>query len=127
MNWVFLLLKKISAPRSFPATGADSLTLDSAILAEQFYFWTVVPMWLIHVGVMSYEAGVVRRNFGWYSVATIAGSALWCTVLAWIGVTAGQDQELMAGNVHRISLWAGGLMLFLGAIYYAFVHRHMRR
>jgi membrane protein DedA with SNARE-associated domain len=72
-------------------------------------------------------AGVVRLNFGWYSLATVAGSALWCTVLAWIGVTAGQDQELMAGNVHRISLWAGGLVLFLGAIYYAFVHRHMRR
>jgi hypothetical protein len=33
----------------------------------------------------------------------------------------------MAGSVHRISLWAGGLVLFLGAIYYAFVHRHMRR
>jgi membrane protein DedA with SNARE-associated domain len=72
-------------------------------------------------------AGVVRLNFGWYSLATVAGSALWCTVLAWIGVTAGQDQELMAGNVHRISLWAGGLVLFLGAIYYAFVHRQMRR
>jgi ammonium transporter, Amt family len=44
------------------AAGAESLTLDSAILAEQFYFWTVVLMWLIHVGFMSYEAGVVRRK-----------------------------------------------------------------
>ena len=44
------------------AAGADSLTLDSAILAEQFYFWTVVLMWLIHVGFMSYEAGISRRK-----------------------------------------------------------------
>ena len=36
----------------------DQLTLDSQILAEQFYFWTVVVMWLIHVGFMAYEAGV---------------------------------------------------------------------
>jgi len=72
-------------------------------------------------------AGIVRLNFWWYSLVTLVGSALWCTVLAWIGVTAGQDQELLAGSVHRISLWVGGLMLFLGALYYFFVHRHMRR
>ena len=42
------------------------------------------------------------------------GSALWCSVLAWVGVTAGQDPELLSGSLHRISLWVGGLMLFLG-------------
>src|SRR5215213_10033869 len=40
----------------------EAQTLDSAILGEQFYFWTVVIMWLIHAGFMSYEAGVVRRK-----------------------------------------------------------------
>ena len=44
------------------AAPVESQVLDSAILAEQFYFWTVVVMWLIHVGFMSYEAGVVRRK-----------------------------------------------------------------
>jgi ammonium transporter, Amt family len=44
------------------AASAAGQTLDSAILAEQFYFFTVVLMWLIHVGFMSYEAGVVRRK-----------------------------------------------------------------
>lgn len=72
-------------------------------------------------------AGVVRLNFAWYSLATVAGSALWCTVLVWLGVTAGQDEELLKGSLHRITLWAGGVMLFLGALYYWFVHRHMRR
>ncbi|MBD0283392.1 MAG: ammonium transporter [Thermoleophilaceae bacterium] len=40
----------------------EAQTLDSAILGEQFYFWTVVVMWLIHVGFMTYEAGTVRRK-----------------------------------------------------------------
>jgi Amt family ammonium transporter len=44
------------------AASQEAQTLDSAILSEQFYFWTVVVMWLIHVGFMSYEAGVARRK-----------------------------------------------------------------
>ena len=44
------------------AASAESQALDSAILAEQFYFFTVVVMWLIHVGFMTYEAGAVRRK-----------------------------------------------------------------
>ncbi len=44
------------------AASAESQTLDSAILGEQFYFWTVVVMWLIHAGFMTYEAGVARRK-----------------------------------------------------------------
>ncbi len=41
---------------------ADKLTLDSQILSEQFYYFTVAIMWLIHVGFMSYEAGAGRRK-----------------------------------------------------------------
>ena len=36
--------------------------MDSKVLAEQFYFFTVVLMWLIHAGFMAYEAGVARRK-----------------------------------------------------------------
>ncbi len=38
------------------------LTLDSQVLGETFYFWTVVVMWLIHAGFMMYEAGAARRK-----------------------------------------------------------------
>ena len=72
-------------------------------------------------------AGIVRLDFARYSLATLIGSALWCSVLAWVGVTAGSDPEVLAGSVHRISLWVGGLMAFIGALYYFFVHRQMRR
>jgi ammonium transporter, Amt family len=44
------------------AASSEALTRDSAILGEQFYFFTVVLMWLIHAGFMSYEAGVARRK-----------------------------------------------------------------
>jgi len=44
------------------AAPAESLGLDSVILGEQFYFFTVVIMWLIHVGFMTYETGVARRK-----------------------------------------------------------------
>ena len=40
----------------------EQLQLNSKILSEQFYYWTVVVMWLIHVGFMSYEAGAGRRK-----------------------------------------------------------------
>ncbi|MEA2176929.1 MAG: ammonium transporter, Amt family [Solirubrobacteraceae bacterium] len=44
------------------AASAEAQTRDSAILGEQFYFFTVVLMWLIHAGFMSYEAGIARRK-----------------------------------------------------------------
>ena len=44
------------------AVVEEQVVLDSKILAEQFYFFTVVLMWLIHAGFMSYEAGVGRRK-----------------------------------------------------------------
>jgi ammonia channel protein AmtB len=43
-------------------TLKEQVALDSNVLLEQFYFFTVVVMWLIHVGFMSYEAGAVRRK-----------------------------------------------------------------
>jgi hypothetical protein len=38
----------------------------------------------------------------------------------------GQDEKLMKGELHRISLWLGGAMLVLGLMYYFFVRRHMK-
>ena len=58
-------------------------------------------------------------------VATLLGSAIWCSVLCWLGVKMGQDDQLMKGEYHRITLWLGGAMLVLGGLYYFFVHRHM--
>ena len=35
--------------------------------------------------IISIPAGIIRMNFSTFSVMTLAGSALWCSVLAWFG------------------------------------------
>jgi ammonium transporter, Amt family len=57
LSFIFAQVKSLDE-----AAPAQSLTQDSAVLGEQFYFFTVVLMWLIHAGFMSYEAGVARRK-----------------------------------------------------------------
>ena len=57
LSFIFAQVKSLDQ-----AAPAQSLTQDSAVLGEQFYFFTVVLMWLIHAGFMSYEAGVARRK-----------------------------------------------------------------
>jgi len=60
-----------------------------------------------------------------YSIATLIGSAIWSTVLVVVGLAAGQDEALLAGDLHRITLWMAGGLLILGALYWTFVHRVM--
>jgi membrane protein DedA with SNARE-associated domain len=72
-------------------------------------------------------AGVVRLDFKLYSLYTLLGSSIWCAVLCYVGIKMGQDEKLMQGELRRISLWLGGSMLVLGALYYFFVYRHMSR
>jgi membrane protein DedA with SNARE-associated domain len=72
-------------------------------------------------------AGIVRMNYKLFSIFTLLGSGIWCAVLCYVGIKMGQDEKLMKGELHRISIWLGGGMLGLGALYYFFVHRHMKK
>ena len=71
--------------------------------------------------------GIVRMNYWLFSLFTFLGSAVWCAVLCYVGVKAGQDPKLLKGELHHVALWVGGIMLALGALYYFFVHRHMMK
>ncbi len=71
-------------------------------------------------------AGIVRMDYGRFSLWTLVGSSVWCAVLCWLGVQAGQDQALMNGELHSITRWAIGGLATLGIIYYFFVHRQMQ-
>jgi membrane protein DedA with SNARE-associated domain len=71
-------------------------------------------------------AGIVRMNYKTFSIYTLFGSAVWCAVLSYVGIKMGQDEQLMKGELHRITVWLGGAMLVLGGMYYFFVHRHMK-
>ena len=86
----------------------------------------VARLHLVIRHLIGIPAGIVRMDFLRYSIATVLGSAIWCAILAWLGVTAGRDPALMAGSVHRIALWAGGFLLVVAALYYFFVHRQIR-
>jgi len=71
-------------------------------------------------------AGIVQMNYWKFSLWTVVGSGLWCGVLCWLGVKAGQDEALMNGELHSITYWAAGILAVLGVVYYFFVHRHMQ-
>jgi len=74
--------------------------------------------WAAHYGAMDYLK---------FSLFTLLGSGIWCSVLCWLGVKMGQDEQLMKGEYHRVTLWLAGAMLVLGGLYYFFVHRHMKK
>ena len=67
--------------------------------------------------------GILRMDFRWYALATLLGSLLWCSVLAWLGTVVGQHPELLAGSLHRFFALVVGVAAVLAALYYAFVQR----
>ena len=71
-------------------------------------------------------AGIVRMDYKSFSLYTLLGSGLWCGVLCYVGIKMGEDEQLMKGELHHISLWLAGFMLVVGGLYYFFVHRHMQ-
>ena len=71
-------------------------------------------------------AGIVQMNYLKFSLWTVVGSGLWCGVLCWLGVKAGQDAALMRGELHSITLWGAAILTVLGVIYWFFVHRQMK-
>ena len=71
-------------------------------------------------------AGIVRMNYWKFSLWTLVGSGLWCAVLCWLGIKAGQDEALMNGELHSITYWVVGILAVLGTVYWFFVHRHMQ-
>lgn len=72
-------------------------------------------------------AGIVRMDYKLFSLFTILGSGIWCAVLCYVGIKMGQDEQLMKGELRRITIWLGGAMLVLGFLYYFFVHRHLKK
>jgi membrane protein DedA with SNARE-associated domain len=71
--------------------------------------------------------GIVKMDFKWYSLFTLLGSGIWCSVLVWVGVTAGNDPGILKGDMHRITLWLFGAVAVLGLLYYFLVHRFMMK
>jgi membrane protein DedA with SNARE-associated domain len=84
------------------------------------FFSRLLPVIRHLIGI---PVGILRMDFRWYALATLAGSLLWCSVLAWLGETLGQHPELLAGSLHRFFALVLGAALVLAALYYFFVQR----
>lgn len=69
-------------------------------------------------------AGIVRMDYGAFSLYTLVGSALWSAVLCGLGVQVGGD--VGKGDMHRVTIVLVAFLAVVGALYWAFVHRHMR-
>ena len=72
-------------------------------------------------------AGIAKMNYLQFSIFTVIGASIWCTVLCYVGVKAGQDPDLMAGQLRDVTMWLGGAALVMGGLYYFFVHRHLKK
>lgn len=84
------------------------------------FFSRLLPVIRHLIGI---PAGILRLDFRWYAAASLAGSLLWCSVLAWLGATVGDHPELLKGSLHRFLLLVLGVVVVLGALYYVFVLR----
>ena len=75
--------------------------------------------------LISYPAGLVRMNFWKFSLATIAGSALWCSVLAYLGAKAYEVQPDLISNVdgwsNFIKARSHWIVIFAAALAFLYV------
>ena len=88
------------------------------------FFSRLLPVIRHLIGI---PAGIVRMDFRWYSIATLVGTAFWCGVLSWLGVTVGRNPDLLAGSLHRFAALVTLIGAALAALYYWFVHRPAAR
>jgi membrane protein DedA with SNARE-associated domain len=84
------------------------------------FFSRLLPVIRHLIGI---PVGILKLDFRWYALATLLGSLLWCSVLAWLGESIGQHPELLAGSLHRFFALVVGVAAILGALYYFFVQR----
>ncbi|MBA3883858.1 MAG: DedA family protein [Chthoniobacterales bacterium] len=84
--------------------------------------------------LISIPAGIVRMNFWTFSIMTIAGSAIWCFILALLGSRAFAAQPDLINNpdamVHFIksqSLWIVVIVLVFTALYFLMMRLSARK
>ena len=78
--------------------------------------------------LISIPAGIIRMGFLKFSVLTIIGAAIWCTVLAWLGAKVGDklraagkdplDPEALVAAVKHESLWIVATILVVCVLYF---------
>ena len=126
MYWAARLLGRPLALALGPYIGISAAKIE---LAERWvaryetagvFFSRLLPVIRHLIGI---PVGILRMDFRWYALATLAGALLWCSVLAGLGKTIGQHPELLAGSLHKFFALVLGAAVVLAALYYFFVQR----
>jgi membrane protein DedA with SNARE-associated domain len=126
MYWASRTLGRAVVLRLGPYIGLGSAKIDMAERWAARYEWggvffsRLLPVIRHLIGI---PVGILRMDFRWYAGATLAGSLLWCSVLAWLGATVGRHPELLAGSLHRFFALVLAVAAVLAALYYFFVQR----
>jgi uncharacterized membrane protein YdjX (TVP38/TMEM64 family) len=104
---------------------SEAKIIQAEAWASQFGSFGIFASRLLPVvrHLIGIPAGIVRLNYVEFSLYTLLGSAVWCAVLCWIGLKAGQNEALMKGELRQVVLWLMGALGVLGALYYFLVHR----
>jgi membrane protein DedA with SNARE-associated domain len=130
MYWGSRWLGRPLVLRLGPYVGLAAAKIEMAERWASRYGWTgvffsrLLPVIRHLIGI---PVGILRMDFRWYALATLAGSLLWCSVLTWLGLSIGQHPELLTGSLHRFFALVLAAAVVLGALYYFFVQRPASR
>jgi membrane protein DedA with SNARE-associated domain len=130
MYWGSRWLGRPVVLRLGPYVGVAVAKIQMAEAWSAHYGWAgvlfsrLLPVIRHLIGI---PAGILRMDFRWYSAATLLGSLVWTSVLAWLGRTLGDHPELLKGSLHRFMLLVVVIGVVLAALYYGFVQRVARR
>ena len=74
--------------------------------------------------LISIPAGLAGMNHVKFSLYTLAGAAIWCTILTLIGYAIGENQALIMQYSHKAVVW---VITFSTALISAYIWWHRRR
>jgi membrane protein DedA with SNARE-associated domain len=121
MYWGSRWLGRPLVMRIGPYIGVAAAKLRLAEAWAARYGWPgIVLSRLLPVirHLIGIPAGILRMDFRWYSAATLVGSLVWTSVLAWLGITVGKHPELLQGSLHRFFLLVLAVAAVLATLYY---------
>lgn len=126
MYWAARLLGRPLMVRFGPYLGVRVAKLELAEAWAARYEWAgvffsrLLPVIRHLIGI---PVGILRMDFRWYLIATLAGSLVWTAVLTWLGKSVGAHPELLTGSLHKFFALVAVAAAVLFALYYFFVQR----
>lgn len=76
--------------------------------------------------LISIPAGLAGMNHLKFSLYTLIGAGIWCTILTWIGYAIGENQQLIMQYSHKALAWVLLFCALLVAVYIRWQRRKNR-